>query len=163
MITRDHHNQTEFLKRCLHYGESAECRELKQEITRLQSDARCVQRAAWLMAALIALTLAGLAYATILLENFPYSAPRLIVSLLCALGVGSLISLLAFAGLGIVYRKRLDQRREECRRMVTQLLETRLGNPAAAPLREPAPGDASRSPVREAAGGAGSPTTEILA
>jgi hypothetical protein len=161
MITRDHHNQTEFLKRCLHYSESAECQELKEEITRLQRDAHCVQRAAWLMAALIVLTLTGLAYATILLENFPYSAPRLIVSLLCALGVGSGISLLAFVSLGMVYRRRLDRRREQCRQMVAKLLESRLGKPAAAPRQEPAVSDASPSPVKDAAGSTGSPASDL--
>jgi len=115
------------------------------------------------MAVLIALTLTGLAYATILLENFPYTAPRLIVSLLCALGVGSLISLLAFVGLGMVYRRRLDRRREECRQVVAKLLEARLGKPDAAPRLEPPISDASRNAVQDAAGSAGSPAAEILA
>jgi len=153
---RDHHNQTEFLKRCLGYDESARCQELKQEITRLQRDERCVRRAVWLMAIMTALAVAGLGYPAILLANFPYSAPQFIVNLVGALGVASLISLVAFVVLGMVYRKQLDKRREECRLLVTKLLDARLGSPPAAPQREiPATGQ-SRG-VQAAAGAGGSP------
>ena len=157
MITRDHHKHTEFLKHCLRYGEGAGCQELEREIVRLQRDARCVQRAAWLMAVLIALALTGLAYATILLDHFPYNVPQFAWSLMCALGLGSLISLVAFTGLGMVYRLKLDLRREECRQMVARLLESRLGNPPAAPLAEPAASNESPGPVQAPAGSNGSP------
>jgi hypothetical protein len=110
---------------------------LEQEITRLQRDARCVRRAAWLMAVLMALALTGIAYARILLENYAYNVQQLVPSLLYALGGGSLISFLAFAGLGMVYRRKLDLRREECRQTVARLLESRLGNPVATSCREP--------------------------
>jgi len=154
----DHHRQTEFLKHCLGYDESARCRELKQQITQIQRDDRCVRRMVWLMALLTALAVAGLTYPAILLANFPYSAPQSIVNLVCALGVASLISLVAFVILGMVYRKRLDQRREECRLLVTNLLESRLGNPAAAPWRERPAGDESRGNVQAPAGGYASAT-----
>jgi len=39
--------------------------------------------------------------------------------------------MVAFTGLGVVYRKELDQRREECRRLAAKLLESRLGKPRA--------------------------------
>jgi len=39
--------------------------------------------------------------------------------------------MLTFMGLGVVYRKELDQRREECRRLATKLMESRLGKPRA--------------------------------
>ncbi len=66
------------------------------------------------MVALTALVVVSLGYPAILVENFPYNAPPLIVNVICALGVGSLISLLAFAGLGMIYRKKQDQRKEAC-------------------------------------------------
>ncbi len=153
---RDHHLQTEFLKHCLRYEQSGGRQKLEQEITQFQRDERCVQRAAWLMAILTALALMGLAYPAILLANFPYSAPQSIVKLDCALGVGSLISLLAFVGLGTLYRRKLDQRREECRRMVTRLLASRLGDPAATSWRDAPGNDASRGPAQTAPGGNGS-------
>jgi hypothetical protein len=153
----DHHQQTEFLKRCLRYDQSDRRGKLEQQITRIQRDERCVRRAVWLMAILTALAVVCLAYPAILLANFPYSAPQFIVHLVGALGAGSLISLLAFVVLGMVYRKKLDRRREECRLLVTKLLESRLGNPPASPRRERPVLDESRGAVRVAAPGNGSP------
>ena len=132
----EHQKHTEFLRHCILYDESAKRQELHERITQIQRDARCVRRAVWLMAMLIALVVAGLGYEMILVDNFPYNMPQLIINLVCALGLGSLISLLAFMGLGMVYRKKLDQRREECRQLVARLLESRLGKPVTTPLRD---------------------------
>ena len=132
----DHEKHTEFLRQCILYDESARRQELHERITRIQRDARCVRRATWLMAMLIALVAAGLGYEVILVDNFPYNLPQLIINLVCALGMGSLISLLAFMGLGMVYRRKLDQQREECRQLVARLLESRLGKPLTTPLRD---------------------------
>ena len=131
----DHEKHTEFLRQCLLYDESARRQELHDRITRIQRDSRCVRRAVWLMAMLIALVVAGLGYEVILVDNFPYNLPQLIINLVCALGLGSLISLLAFMGLGMVYRLKLDRQREECRQLVARLLESRLGKPGTTPFR----------------------------
>jgi hypothetical protein len=131
----EHQKHTEFLRHCLRYGESTEHQKLEEGITQAQRDARCVRRAVWLMAILTALVLAGLGYGTVLVANFPYNAPHFIVNLIYALGLGSLVSLLAFAGLGLVYRLKLDQRREECRQHVARLLESRLGKSATTSLQ----------------------------
>jgi hypothetical protein len=90
-------------------------------------------------------------------DNFPYNAPQFIVNLVYVLGLGSLISLLTFMGLGLVYRKKLDQRREECRQRVATLLESRLGKPATTSWRDDPVSDASLGTARVAAGGNGSP------
>ena len=109
------------------------------------------------MAVLTGLASVGLAYPAILLANFPYSAPQSFVKPVCSLGVASLISLVAFVILRMVYRKKLDHLREECRRMVSRLLESRLGNPLPTPRREDPNGDGSLDAPRMAAGGNGSP------
>ena len=132
----DHEKHTEFLRQCILYDESARRQELHEGITRIQRDARCVRRAVWLMALLTALVVAGLGYEVILVDNFPYNIPQSIINIICGLGMGSLISLLAFMGLGMVYRMKLDQRREECRQLVARLLESRLGKPVTTPLRD---------------------------
>jgi hypothetical protein len=80
-----------------------------------------------LMIILIALVAACYCYATIFVKNFPDEAPQFIMNLFCALALGSLISLVAFVGLGLVYHIKLNQRREECRQMVARLLKSRLG------------------------------------
>jgi Tfp pilus assembly protein PilN len=104
---------------------------------------------------LTALAAAGLGYPAILLENFPYDAPQFILNLVCALGLASLICLLVFTGLGMIYRNQLNQRREESRLLVTKLLASRLGQPIATPLqntRDNRVGDGDDKTVRVANG-----------
>jgi hypothetical protein len=135
-MMNEHQKHTEFLRHCLRYGESTEHQTLDKKITQIQRDERCVLRAAWLMAILTALAVAGLGYPAILVDSFPDNTPQSIVNLICALGLASLVCLLVFMGLGMAYRNKLDQRREECRQLVTKLLESRLGKPVATPSRD---------------------------
>ena len=157
----EHQRETAFLRRCLRYGDSAEHEALDKKIAEIQRDERCVRRALWLLALLAALAITGLGYAAVFLEDFPGRmsrfATRFIVQLFCALSLGSLICIPAFLGLRIVYRMKLDQRREDCRRLVTKLLESRLGKPATTHWRESPVGRGNRETVEGAAGGNGSP------
>jgi hypothetical protein len=158
-VMSDHQKHTEFLRDCIRYDEGARRQELMAEIIRIQCDARCVLRAVWLMAMVAALAVFGLGYGTILGDNFPYNMPPFIVNLFWALGLGALISLVAFMGLGIVFRWKLDRRREECRQIVKRLLESRLGKTATAPLRDGPVSNGSLGPARVAAGVDGAPVT----
>jgi hypothetical protein len=131
----EHQKHTEFLRECLLYDDSAGHQELDKGIIQIQRDARCVWRAVWLMAMLTALSVAGLGYGAVLVDGFPYNTQPFVIDIICALGMGSLICLVVLVSLGMIYRMRLDQRREECRQLVTRLLESRLGKPATTPLK----------------------------
>jgi len=148
----EHQKGTAFLRHCLRYGENAEHEALDRRIIQIQRDERCVRRAIWLTAMLTALALVGFGYAVLLVDNFPYNQPQIIISLGCALGAGAFISLVVFLCLGMVYRMRLDHRHEECRQLVTRMMDTRLGKPAAARARESRVGVANRKTVVAAAG-----------
>jgi uncharacterized membrane protein len=130
--------ETAFLRQVILYDDTPERRELEKRITQLECEAWCVRRAIWLMAVLSALAMAGVCYCAIFLVDFPKNmtlfGTRFMVKAFFALGLGSLISLLAFVVLAMIYRKELDQRREECRRLVARLLESRLGKPCTTPL-----------------------------
>lgn len=153
----EHQRHTEFLRQCIVYDESARCQELDEGINRLQRDLRCVWRAVWLMFGLTSLMVAGLGYGVILADNLPYNIPQFMVNLICGLGLGSLICLLAFVGLGMLYRMKLDHRREECRQLITKLLESRLGKPITTSLRDDRVGKEYDSAVPVANEGSGSP------
>src|SRR6185436_15681967 len=99
-IMSEHHRESAFLRQCLRYEESAESRQLEEGITQIQRDERCVRRAAWLMVMLMALVVAGFGYGVVLVDNFPYNVPHLIMNIACALGLASFISLLVFVVLG---------------------------------------------------------------
>lgn len=146
----EHEKHTEFLKRCIHYDESARRQQLVEEIHQIQRDSRCVRRAVWLTAISTALFVAGLVYPAILVDNFPYDLPQLAMNLILALALASLVSLLAFLALGMVYRRKLDRRRDECRELVARLLESRLGKQASAPARDNSVGEEDGRTVRVA-------------
>jgi hypothetical protein len=152
--------ETECLRQRALYDESVRRQGLEEEIAQIQRNARCARRAAGLMAFLTAFAAAGLGYPTILLENFPSNVPPLIMNLIYALGVGSLISLLAFASLGMVYRKKLDQREKVRLQMVATLFESPLDLPDTRPLRfmpDSSVGDKNDGAAPIAAGANGSP------
>jgi formate hydrogenlyase subunit 3/multisubunit Na+/H+ antiporter MnhD subunit len=131
----EHQKQTLFLRECLLYDDTADRHKLEEKITQIQNDERCVRRAMWLMALFAALAIAGLCYCVIFLLDYPLSMSQLFThftaKVFCVLGLGSLISLMAFVGVGAVHRSKLDQRREECRRLARKLMESRLGKPRA--------------------------------
>jgi hypothetical protein len=131
----EHQKQTAFLRQCLLYDDTGEHHELEESISQLQRNERCVRRAAWLMAVLVALAMAGLCYSAVVPPDDPQSMSQFVLrftsKVCCALGLGSLICLVAFTGLGVVHRNKLDQRREECRRLAAKVLESRLGKARA--------------------------------
>jgi len=131
----DHHKHTEFLRHCIRYDDGARCQVLMAGIIQLQHDARCVRRAVWFMAILAMLCVFGYGYGMILVDNFPYNFSPFMTDVFSVLTLSWVISLLTFLGLGLVYRWKLDRRREECRQIVTRLLASRLGEPAATTLR----------------------------
>ena len=129
----DHQRETAFLRQCILYDDTAERHKLDERLTRAQRDERCVRCAAWLMALSTALAIAGLCYSAVLLADFPPNRSHPTVKVFGALGLASLISLLSFVGCWVVYRRELDQRREECRRLAAKLLESRLGKSRTTP------------------------------
>lgn len=137
MKMSERERDTAFLRQCLIHDNSAERHKLEERIVQAQCNERCVRRAVRLMATLTMLGAAGLGYAAIFME-FPQSPLQFITPLFnkvfCALGGGSLICMLAFWGLGVLYRKELEKCREECRRLATRFFESRLGKPGTVPL-----------------------------
>jgi len=129
----EHQRNTAFLRQCLLYHDAPERHQLEERLSQLHCNERCVRRAVWVMVLLTALATTGLSYSAIFLAEFPQNESPLLIRLLCALGLASLICLMAFLGLGMIYRKESDRRREECRRLATKLLEARLGPPGAPP------------------------------
>ena len=156
----EHETETAFLTHLILYDDSEERLKLEQSIAQVRRDKHCVQRVATVMAVFPLLAVAGLAYAALLQENFPYNGSGLALSALCVLGLASLICLVGFAGLLAVYSRKLNGLQKEARQLVIRLLESRLGNPhhATSPGRHRVlnDGDASQAGVelRADAGGA---------
>ena len=133
-MMKERERETAFLRQCILYDDSTERQHLEEKFVQAERNERCVRHAVSLMICLSALALAGLCYSAVFLDEYPPSVSQLITQYttkaLCVLGLGSLICLLSFTGLGAVYRRQLAERRDECRRLATQLLESRLGKPS---------------------------------
>jgi uncharacterized membrane protein len=157
----DHQKQTDFLTQCLLYDDTAKSHKLADRIAQVQQDERRVQRGLRLMGLLAALAIVGLCYSAIFLAYYPQNllgfTTNFITQVFCVLGLVSTICLLVFSYLGVVYRKELDQRREECRQLVTKVMEFRMGKPVITPLQDSRVGDENGGAVQAAAMVNGSP------
>ena len=131
----EHQIETAFLSRAILYDDSDAHRQLEKSIAQVLRDERCVQRMASLTTLFLVLAIAGVAYASVLEENFPYNTSEAVIRVFCELVLASLICLAGFAGLLTIYRKKLNRLRNECRQLVVRLLESHLGNPHRAKLR----------------------------
>ena len=94
----EHERHTAFLRQCIGYDDTGERHKLEESITQLQGNERCMRRAVWLMALLVALAMAGLCYSAVFLTDYHLLqfGTALISKVLCALGLGSLICLVLF-------------------------------------------------------------------
>ncbi len=125
----EHQIETALLRSLILYADSDEPLKLKNSIAQVRHDEHCVRRWASAMALFLMLGLAGVGYGGILQENFPYNLPQHVIDIFCALVLALVICLVAFTGLLTVYRRKLNRLRKECRRLVTRLLESHLGEP----------------------------------
>jgi hypothetical protein len=124
-----HQIETAFLSSVIPYDDSDEALKLRKSIAQLHHDERCVRRLAWAMVLFLMLVLVSVGYGGILQDNFPYNLPEPVINLFSGFVLAALICLVAFAGLLVVYRRKLNGLREECRRFVAKLLESNLGKP----------------------------------
>jgi hypothetical protein len=119
----EHHKHTVFLKRLIHCEETEECRQLEARLGQAEREEHVVRCAITLMAFLTGLSVAGLAYAAVLLPDFPYNKSQFVLRLFLAFGLASLICLVTFAGLWVRCRRILNQLHDECRELVNAALE----------------------------------------
>ena len=152
-----HQREMLFLRHLMLYDDTEERRELEERLARAERNERCARRAMWLMVVLLAMAAVGLGYAALLLEDFPPNTSQFLTRIFCALGLASLVSFLAFVGFWLVSRGELNEHREGCRRLVTRIMESRLGKPASVAsleiVRTRSPRNRATAEVRQAANG----------
>ena len=120
---------TAFLRRILLFDDTDERRCLEGRIVQAQRDERCIHRGVWLLVVVAALSAAGFAYGALFQDNFPDGEPRFVLEIIYGLGLAALISIVAFSVHLMTCRSKSERLREECRRLVIRVLESRLGKP----------------------------------
>jgi len=114
----------------LPYDESDECPKLRKTIAQVRRNKRYMKRFAWVMIVFPLLAIAGIVYEAISQKKFPYGGSHPVVTVLCEIGLASLVCLVVFAGLSIAaHRKKPNRAQEECRQLVKGLLESHLRKP----------------------------------
>jgi hypothetical protein len=113
------------------YDSTDERHKLEEQVAGAERTERCFRRAVFLMAVVAGVAVAGIGYSAILLQDFPLNKAHLILRIFCALGLASLVSLLTFVAFWRVARGTLNEQRDRCRRLVTRIVESRLGRPAS--------------------------------
>ncbi len=116
-----------FLKKLMGFAGKHCGHELHERMAKAEHDERSVRCAVILVGSVALLSLLGLAYAAVLLPEFFDNTTPFLVKLFCALGLGSFICLIAFLVCWFWYRGVSNKLYDECRQIVTDVLQARFG------------------------------------
>ena len=109
---RDYDEQTAFLRRMLSYDESAESQKIADAITRVQQDQACVLKA------LCGVGLIDALFVALSQADFIQADPAIRLRIVCVGALAGVICLLAFAGVLLFYRWKLNGLRDKCRHLI---------------------------------------------
>ena len=118
--------QAAFLRMLLAYEDADKRRELQEHLAQAEKNERCVLVATRLVGVIAAMGLAGLGYSAVLLPEFFNTSSHILVQFFSALALGSAMCLTVFVGLWLYYRGALNRVHDECRRVITRMIEARL-------------------------------------
>jgi len=122
----EYRRQVAFLKTLLWYSDADEHRHLHERLAQAEKNEHCLLCACRLVGLIGALGVLGLGYSAVLLPEFFHRSSHVLIQFFSALGLGSAMCLLVFVGLWFYYRGTVNRIHEECRRIVTRMLESRL-------------------------------------
>jgi len=122
----EYRKQAAFLRNRLAYSDSEEHTQLQERLAQAERNERCILCACRLVGLIAGFGLAGLGYSAVLLPEFFHSSSHFLVQFFSALGLGSCMCLTVFIGLWLYYRSFVNRIHEECRRLITKMLEDRL-------------------------------------
>ena len=132
--------ETAFLKRLIVCDDHAERRQLEGRLLQAERDERVVRQAVAFVALLTALAVAGLGYSAILLPDFPSNRSQFVLKLFLIIGLGSGLCLMAYGCVWVRCRRLLNKVRDECRRLVTSLLDEQSLREHMIPFPQPVQG-----------------------
>src|SRR5882672_8944211 len=122
----EHRKQSEFLKKLVMYDDIPAHRALCERLASAERNERCLLLACRLVGLIAAVALAGIGYSAVLLPEFFDNATHVVLRFFSALSLGSALCFLVFLGLWFWYRSHTNRIHDECRCVVTALLEARL-------------------------------------
>lgn len=125
----EHQKQAAFLKSLMSYGDNEGHSVLFERLSVAERNERCLLCACRLVAVIALMGAAGIGYSAVLLPQFFDNVTHVIVQFFSALALGSFMCLTVFVGLWFWYRRSVNRIHEECRRVITSMLESRFQKP----------------------------------
>ncbi len=142
----EHERNTDFLRRMILFAHPGAHRKLEADIAQVRRKQHCVQRAVQLVILLGLIGVTAFGYGAVLEGNLHYGQSRFITTFVCGLGLASPVCLATFLVLLVNYRRELNRLSEECRQLITKVMEHRLGRLGTTTLTgsQPEGGDPGR-------------------
>ena len=122
----EHQKQSEFLKKLVLHDDSPANRLLCERLAGAERNERCLLLACRLVGLIALVALAGIGYSAVLLPEFFDNATHVVLRFFSALGLGSALCFVFFLGLWFWYRGHTNRIHDECRRIISAMLEARL-------------------------------------
>ena len=118
----EHQKQTDFFKALVSEASTPAQRQLRDRILKAEGDIRCCRRAMLKVLALVAVSLVGGLYTMVIMPEVMLQHNHVLRRVFEILTVGSLLSLVTYAGFWLYYRAVLFQVHSECRRLLYSIL-----------------------------------------
>jgi hypothetical protein len=119
----EHRKQSEFLKKLVMHEDSPANRSLCERLAAAERNERCLLLACRLVGLIAAVALAGIGYSAVLLPQFFDNATHVVLRFFSALSLGSALCFVVFLGLWFWYRSHTNRIHDECRHVITAMLE----------------------------------------
>jgi hypothetical protein len=118
----ENQKQTAFFKALIREAKTPAERQLRDRILKAEGDVRCCRRAMLKVLVLVAVSVIGGLYTAIIMPEVVLQHNHSLKKVFEILTIGSLLSLVTFAGFWLYYRAVLFQVHSECRRMLFSML-----------------------------------------
>lgn len=122
----EHRKQSEFLKKLVLHDDNSVNQALCERLAAAERNERCLLLACRLVGLIALVALAGIGYSAVLLPEFFDNATHVVLRFFSALGLGSALCVVVFLGLWFWYRGHTNRIHDECRRVITAMLEARM-------------------------------------
>ena len=122
----EYSKQAQFLKKLVMFDDIPTHRLLCERLAAAERNERCLLLACRLVGLIALVSLAGIGYSAVLLPEFFDNSTHVILRFFSALSLGSALCLVVFVALWFLYRGNTNRIHEECRRVITAMLEARL-------------------------------------
>jgi|SRR5215475_10783762 len=126
MFMTEYRRQVTFLKTLLSYSDAEEHCQLQDRLAQAEKNEKCLLCACRLVGLIGAFGVLGLGYSAVLLPEFFHRSSHVLIQFFSALGLGSAMCLLVFVGLWFYYRGAVNRIHDECRRIITRMLESKM-------------------------------------